>query len=188
MRDTDVRRVLREQLVAEHRAEPDTLLLDELGLCGQVRVDLAVVNGFLAGYEIKSPVDTLRRLPGQAEVYSRVLDFAHLVVAGRHYEHALVMIPQWWGVHLAHASAGEVWLETVRAARRNEMVDRMSLARLLWRDEALAVLAARGADRGVRTKARWHVWTRLSEVLTTEEMRDVVRSHLKARQGWRDAR
>ena len=187
MRDIDVRSALRQQLTLDHLSEPNTLVLDELGLCGQVRVDVAVINGHLAGYEIKSEADTLRRLPTQVSIYSEVLDYAHLVVAGRHHDHALPLIPAWWGVHVAESRSGTVRLTTVRLPRRNREIVPMSLAQLLWRDEALDELALRGADRGVRTKARWHVWVRLADVLTADELRGVVRERLKARQGWRDA-
>jgi hypothetical protein len=186
VRDIDVRRVLHDRLAAEHKYEPDTLLIPELGLCGMVRIDMAVVNGSLAGYEIKSARDTLRRLPTQVEVYSQVLDFAHLVVAGKHYDQALPWLPDWWGVHVATMDGDVVTIETVRQAGQNTEFLKMSLAQLLWRDEALDELEQRGLDRGVRTKARWHVWTRLADTLSVDELRQAVRSRLKARQGWRD--
>jgi hypothetical protein len=49
-------------------------MLDEFGLeHGEVRVDVAVINGELHGYEIKSERDTLERLPRQVKAYSAVL-------------------------------------------------------------------------------------------------------------------
>jgi hypothetical protein len=51
------------------------IIIDELGLCrGTVRVDIAVVNGVLKGYEIKGDQDTLRRLASQAATYNRIFD------------------------------------------------------------------------------------------------------------------
>jgi hypothetical protein len=185
MRDCDVRSALRNQLATAHCAEPNTLMLDELGICGRVRIDIAVVNGDLSGYEIKSAADDLRRLPIQVDVYSRVLDFACLVVASCHHASALDIIPDWWGVQVAQATSDSISLESIRPPERNDAVDGTFLVQLLWRDEALDELTIRDADRGVRSKARWHVWTRLAEVLTVDEMRAVVRSRLKARQDWR---
>ena len=53
--DADVRPALRARVLKRHAKEPDTVLLDELGVCrGLVRVDLAVVNGLFHGFEIKS--------------------------------------------------------------------------------------------------------------------------------------
>lgn len=94
MHDADLRQALHRRLARQHRDDPDgTRILDEFGICGQVRVDVAVVNGALTGYELKSARDTLKRLPRQADYYSRVLDYAHIVVADTHAAHALQMAP-----------------------------------------------------------------------------------------------
>ena len=79
--DVDIRSALRSRLLAKHAADADTVIIDELGVCrGKVRVDVAVVNGMLHGYEIKSDRDNLRRFSGQVDFYGKVLDRATLVV------------------------------------------------------------------------------------------------------------
>jgi hypothetical protein len=186
MRDLDVRLALRAHLDDEHAGDDDTLVVDELGLCGEVRVDVAVVNGSLSGYELKSARDNLRRLPRQVEIYSRVLDFATLVVAENHRHQAVEMLPAWWGVNVAREADAMTVLDVERDGARNDAVDPMSLAQLLWREEALEELDLRGAATGVRSKPRWQVWQRLTTVVDVAELRDVVRARLKARQGWRD--
>lgn len=187
MRDIDVRTALHSNLAVDHADElSDTFVVDELGLCGEVRVDVAVINGALTGFELKSARDTLRRLPKQVAVYSQVLDYAELVVADNHLAAARSIIPRWWGVRVAVSNAdGSVTVERARPARRNRMVDPYSLAQLLWRDEALEELALRSADRGVRSKPRSAVWKRLVDSVETDELRDVVRNRLKIREGWR---
>ena len=180
MRDVDGRVALHKKLMAEHL--DDTLIMDELGLCGEVRVDVAVVNGALSGFELKSARDTLRRLPKQIEIYSRVLDHAVLVVADNHLDSAMSMVPDWWGVVRAQGSAGAVVLESERIVGTNCSVDPMSLVQLLWRDEALEELEIRCAASGVRSKPRWAVWNRLAETVDVGELRTIVRHRLKARQ------
>ena len=65
--------------------DPQTLIVEELGIRqGAARVDVAVVNGSLHGYEIKSARDTLERLPKQSELYSSVFDTITLVTAENH--------------------------------------------------------------------------------------------------------
>ncbi|UDF20134.1 sce7726 family protein [Rhodococcus qingshengii] len=187
MRDIDVRTALHAQLAVEHADElDDTLIVDELGLCGEARVDVAVINGALSGFELKSAKDNLRRLPRQVDVYSQVLDLAVLVVAENHLADAREIIKPWWGLTVAQSSGSEVLLSVERSPRVNRSVDAMSLAQLLWREEALEELTIRDADRGVRSKPRWAVWTRLTEVVEVDELRTVVRQKLKARQSWRD--
>jgi hypothetical protein len=49
--DADIRRALLARLEAAHRGEHDTVFFEELGLCrGQIRADIALVNGSLHGY------------------------------------------------------------------------------------------------------------------------------------------
>src|SRR5690606_1667180 len=137
MRDRDVRRALHGQLLDEHASELDTtLFVDELGLCGEARVDVAVVNAALAGFELKSASDTLRRFPKQVEVYSRVLDYATLVVAENHLDHALPLLPEWWGCSVVRWDGERAHLDELRPAAFNPGIDAYSVAQLLWWDEA----------------------------------------------------
>lgn len=161
--------------------------MDELGLCGTVRVDVAVVNGTLSGYELKSDRDTLRRLPMQVEYYSKVLDHATLVVGEGHYErtNGVAHLPTWWGIIVASPGPGEALLNEVRAAKMNEHLDPFAIAQLLWRDEALCELEARGAAEGMRSKPRHFLWDRLADLLELDDLRSVVRERLKARATWR---
>jgi hypothetical protein len=177
--DPDVRALLREYLEEVHTGT-ETRLLEELGLCqGDVRIDVAAVNGELSGYEIKSPSDTLARFPNQCRVYSRVVDRAWLVAP----EKALAKAgaPEWWG-HIAVFDAGDrLALRVIREARLNPAPDPLSIAKLLWRDEALEVLRGAGRARGVMTKSRKVVWKRLIEAVTLDDLRSAVRAALKRR-------
>lgn len=186
MRDSHVRAALHMSLRRLHSDNPNqTLFVDELGLCGEVRVDVAVVNGALTGYELKSSADTLRRLPTQVAVYSRVLDFATLVVAENHIEQARDLLPEWWGLVEARQEADSVSLAQLSPAAINPSIDPLALAQLLWRDEVLVELVNRGLDHGIRSKPRPVLWSRLAQNLPLMELRELVRTRLKSRQGWR---
>ncbi len=179
--DAEIRLALRTRLLASYSSD-DTVLLEELGLCrGQVRVDLAVVNGILHGYEIKSDRDSLRRLAGQADLYSRVLDRATLVVGVRHLTEVLELVPNWWGILLAQPGLGGPGFKTVRRGRKNPRRDPRALVELLWLDDALSLLAQRNAARGMRGKPRRVVWDKVCDQFEVEEIATAVRSQLKAR-------
>lgn len=183
MRDIDIRCQLRKEVRQHHRGELGTRFVEELGLCqGIVRVDLAVVNGSVHGYEIKSEEDTLARLPGQVEVYNRSLDRVTIVAASAHIKKIEneKMVPPWWGIWAAVDSDG-IQLEKVREAGENPHIDAFALAQLLWRDEALQALAEKGLDVGVRSKPREELWRRLVSNLTLNELGGVVRECLKRR-------
>ncbi len=184
--DADVRPILRARVRRAHARQPDTVVLDELGLCrGSVRVDLAAVNGIFHGYEIKSDRDTLRRLKNQVAVYNQVFDRATLVVGERHLDEATTMVPGWWEVVRIEATASGPSLKQVRRPKKNPSRDPRALVELLWADEALALLEARDLARGVRGKPRRVVWDRVCEHLTLAEIADAVRQHLKATAGQR---
>lgn len=187
MRDHDVRIALRAQLEIEHADDNSTRIVEELGLCEQARVDFAVINGALTGFELKSERDTLTRLPRQADTYSRVFDYVHLVAAENHVAKALDVIPEWWGVVVVTpVCTGGLSLQASRPASENPAVDPYAIVQLLWRGEALAILERVGADHGVRTKPREVIWARLVESLTVAVLRCEVRNVLKARRGWRE--
>lgn len=187
MRDRDVRSALRSQLDAEHADDPNTLIVEELGLCDHTsRIDLAVVNGSLNGYEIKSARDTLERLPAQAAVYSKVFDTVTVVTDNTHLCEARNIVPNWWGLVRARQVGGNVVLQVVRKARQNPSIDPFAVAQLLWRDEALAELEFRQRASGIRTAKRELIWRRLADTTPLAELTRVVRQQLKTRQGWRD--
>lgn len=186
MHDIDIRRRLRtdERL---HAGDPDTRIVEELGLCqGLARVDLAVVNGTIHGYEIKSENDTLLRLPSQVAVYSRVLDYVTVVTASTHVGNVQRIVPDWWGIWVASSHNGGCAFQEFRRAKVNPGVDPFALVQLLWRDEALQVLVAHGIAGGMRSKSRRALWTRLSTELTLNELGCRVRDCLKNRaKSWR---
>lgn len=182
IRDAEVRPALRRYLRREKSATPNMLVMEELGLCqGQARIDLLTLGGVLHGYEIKSNRDRLTRLASQAATYGRVLDRVTLVVCSQHFEAALQLVPKWWGVLLVRGSVEAVSLDPFRPAAENPDQDPRALVELLWRDEALELLAYHNAVAGVRTKPRPAVWDRVSEVLDVSEIRSAVLYRLRAR-------
>jgi hypothetical protein len=186
MRDRDVRSALHRQLLTEHSSElARTRFVDELGLYGEVRVDVAVINGALSGFELKSARDNLRRLPKQVDIYSKVLDFSTLVVAENHLEAAIRLLRPSWGVVVVHQHSDEFLLDRVREATPNPDIDPKVLAMLLWRDEALGELTAINHDRGFRSKSRRAICEHLAETVGLRELQRLVRERLKARENWR---
>lgn len=162
------------------------LVIEELGLCeGRARVDVATIGSEIVGYEIKSDRDTLVRLPSQAETYSRVFDRVVVVTGTSHTGAIENNVPKWWGIVEAASKDGQVTLTLRRESRTNPAVDAFALAQLLWRDEALQLLAERGLDRGMRSKPRRHMWQALAAHLSVDELRKVVRVCLGRRVGWR---
>jgi len=184
LRDTDIRPALCSHILDRLADVDDTAILEELGICrGQVRADLAVVNGQLHGYEIKSDRDTSRRLAGQADSYSKVFDRATLVVGEQLIAEALAAVPDWWGILQLRPSTTGLLFKTIRRARSNPRRDPRSLVEFLWLADAIALLEQRGVARGARGKPRRFVWDRICEHFDVDEIAAAVRNQLKARAG-----
>ena len=182
MGDAAIRSALRIRFREEHGRDPETVVIEELGLCrGRVRLDVAVVNGLLHGYEIKSDRDSLRRLDNQVDVYGKVLDRATLVVGDRFLTAACGLLPPWWGVLHARVDGAELRFRTVRSPAKNPGRDPRALVELLWSDQAIGLLDRHGAARGVRRKPRRIVWERVCERFEVDEIADAVRVGLKSR-------
>lgn len=188
LRDVDIRHALHAALKAEHAGEPDTLVVHELGICqGTARVDVAVINGSINGFEIKSDADRLHRLGRQSEAYGTVLDTVTLVTSKRHLAEGRAQIPYWWGIIEAKRSDAGVELKRIRKARPNRKQQPEAIARFLWRDEALAMLSEHGLDKGMLSKPRSVLWARLAAEMDLTELASGVRAALKCREDWRPA-
>ncbi|MEZ8054588.1 sce7726 family protein [Vibrio tasmaniensis 1F-187] len=189
MNDIDVRRAVHKKLLKKHHNDPDTLVVDELGIClGACRVDIAVVNGSLHGYELKSSKDTLDRLPSQVQYYSAVMDKVTLVVAENHFLEAKKIVPEWWGLKIvSEGKNGSYHIAHERAEKKNKQIDPISLVQLLWKEECLNLLDKWGAIKGNKSKPRHLLWPIISECIPENKLRDEVRVLLKQRPDWKGA-
>ena len=191
MRDADIRRFLNLGVLANFRREPDTRIVEELGILeGESRIDIAVVNGILHGFEIKSECDTLNRLPQQVMAYNRVFDKLTLVVSPKHLAASRQIVPAWWGILVLEKAkrCAPATLTELVPPTTNYTVEGFAVAQLLWREEAIALLKTLGASKKLLAKPRLFLWQALSEQLPLDELCQAVRAHLKVRRLWRSDR
>jgi hypothetical protein len=187
MRDWEIRQVLRAQLARRYAStDPGTLIIDELPICRHAaRADLAVINGSLSGYEIKSDRDTLKRLERQKDAYSRVFEYVTVVAAATHIDRLLQLVPTWWGISAVVLSEGDVCFRQLRPPRGNPEQCPLSICQLLWRSEALHILKTRGLAFKMSSHPRRRLWERIVEEVPLNELRQIVAAKLKARGHWR---
>lgn len=186
MHDLDIRIEVHKRLVHEYELDPTTKIVDELALCqGISRIDIAVINGKIHGYEIKSDSDNLKRLPQQQEVYSKVLDQITIVANECHIDGIKDIVPDWWGISSVSEYEKAVIINQIRKPLDNQNVDSLSLAQLLWKDEILDILKLYNIEKGLKSKPRYYLWEFLACNISKEDLSLHVRTKLKSRANWR---
>jgi hypothetical protein len=169
-------------------AVPNTLIVDELAVCERAaRVDIAVINGHLHAYEIKSAKDNLKRLAKQIREYSRIFDHVTVVTTKDHLEGVISIVPAWCGIMVIEPNPPSAF--TVhRVDGINPEVDCHSLAMLLWKDELHALTSGIEMRTGLKNKSRAHLAECFSSMLPTRAVARAVRETLKQRNTWRAGR
>ena len=181
-RDVDIRKALLANLEVKYSDSSHDLIVEEFG-CKTARADVAVINGFLHAYEIKSDSDSLDRLPSQIDAYQGVFEYVTLICGRRLLERARTTIPKWWGLQKAEFRDGSVLIHELRTAKPNPNQNPFAVARMLWKTEALAVLRRFG-HRGVTSRCTAdEVWNAVAAHVPIAELTNEVRQAIKARGG-----
>lgn len=179
LRDHDIRLPLHTWLLSQHANDPTTVVIHEFKIPRpSARADIAVVNGALEGFEIKSDADSLARLPRQISSFNRVFDRICIVTTTRH-EHAVkVGVPKWWGIAIASDQDGIIEFRRVRKSRQNPEVDLRSLLYALYVPELNCVLHLLGGRASVASKSAL-----VDHILqfSPQSVKDASREALKAR-------
>ncbi len=187
MRELDVRNLLyRTEIKKRLSQNRSARVVNELQLAqGEARVDVALISDALYGYEIKSASDNLERLPNQQVVYNKVFERMILVADERHVKEAVKMVPKQWGLIVVGMRDGKPYADELWAARRNENLDKLSLAQLLWKEEVLELMEYFDLTSGYRRANRKMLWKVISRSLTTEQIKAFVCYKLRTRKNWR---
>lgn len=185
LRDSEIRAEVRKHLQKIHADEPDTAIIDELSICqGDARVDVAVVNGSLSGYEIKSDRDTLLRLPGQSSAYELCFNSMTIVAGASHVDDCYAAVPEWWGIWEAVRIEDIVCINPKREPQDNPSIDPRRVVQLLWREEASSALDSLGIKMPAKFPRR-ELWAALLAATTREQLFKIVRETIRARGDWR---
>jgi len=182
-RDCDIRALLLPSLRQKYLYSSQDLVIEEFG-CNSARVDVAVVNGVLHGFEIKSDSDSTYRLQDQLQSYLGVFDFLTLVTGRRLFDEVRSMVPQHCGLILAESVDGQLRLVEKRKARKNPYQRALDLARMMWRDEALHTLRSRGY-KVVNTRSTANeIWAATARLVKIPILANELRIAIKLRGGY----
>lgn len=139
--DYDIRKNLIERIANENERKRHRII-EELVICdGSSRVDIAVANGRLLGYEIKSDHDSLNRLENQVNNYDKTFEKTTIVV-GRKFEDTIVnLVPSHWGIEVAYTNRyGNTSIKRIRASKINRNISKTHILDLLWNPEIKSLL------------------------------------------------
>lgn len=186
--DADIRTALHAKRLRRAKSDPNTLVIDELGLAhAKSRIDVAVINGCIHGYEIKSAKDTLDRLATQIAIYLQTLQKLTIVAAPKHVGDIMTDAPEWCGVIAAEQGPrGGISFHVVRNTANNPEIDPVMMAHLLWRDEAIDLLNQIGYAPKELRRPRKQLYEMLCEAMTVRELTASIRNIMARRPTWRD--
>jgi hypothetical protein len=160
--DKQIRAAFHAKRLRKIAQKKDTLIIDELGLAhAKCRIDIAVINTYVHGYEIKSGKDTLERWLGQLSVYRRVLQKLTLVVDSRHVKEVL---------------------------RKNPETEPFMLAHLLWRSEVVSALSTFNLNVREMRGSRVKLYELLCKQVSVVDIVNFIRKSMLMRASWRDHR
>ncbi|WAT26314.1 sce7726 family protein [Pseudomonas sp. GXZC] len=129
----------------ERKMVDDAVIINEMVVANwSRRADIAVANGRLYGFEIKSQFDSLKRLPGQLESFQQYFDKVLVVAAPKFISAIQRDYPEHIGILEVSAASGRPRLRQVRAGRINEVKDVAKLTSLITKIELERFLRAGG--------------------------------------------
>lgn len=185
LNDFKVRQLLIEELNNKYSNCLDTRIINELGLShGEARVDVAVVNGIMHGYEIKSDVDTLYRLPRQMEYYNKAFERMTIVVSRKYVNKVKEIIPGWWGIKTI--SSDQTRLIDIRKGRKVSHQDPELLINLLWKKDLDNFVDYLGWEKSLKKKRKSQLLNLIISEVDFLTLQKFVYHTLKTRESWRE--
>ncbi len=182
MKDRNIRDLLKKTELQSYIADyPHSKIIEEMKLpVAKARIDIAVVNGHLHGYEIKSASDTLQRLPSQVTAYSKIFDYLTVVTEFKYHHKLNDILPEWVGIAVCSDKVTEEEYEIIRPPIRNEEKDNFYIAKLLWVSELYELLKEQNITFK-KSERSWALYQKLAANLETDHLSDLVREKLKFR-------
>lgn len=179
--EVELRDALRERLVG--MLGQQALIMEELGIeNGAARIDMAVIDDSLSGYEIKSDFDNSHRLYNQIHSYNRVFEHIYIVTGSQSGEEIEPFLPSWWGIMRAKRdSEGVVTLWELRASTYNSGVDPYSLLSFLKREEINQLGMQYELPTKIIKGGKFALTEKLAETLPIDSIRASVLEFLKNR-------
>ena len=149
IREYDIKAALIDWLYEKGHVDNAVIVNEMVVANWSRRVDIAVANGRLHAYEIKSDADTLKRLPGQVELFSSHFDKLILVVASKFVSTVLSEYPSEVGVLEVVYENKKIHFRQARAGRIVETKDHKILSGFLTKLDMYKFLRMEGVTADI---------------------------------------
>ncbi|OYD41175.1 sce7726 family protein [Sphingobacterium cellulitidis] len=185
MKDPEIRQVFKNIELKKYLNDSNCKVIDELDLSvAKARIDIAVLNGSMYGYEIKSASDTLNRLQSQVDAYSKIFDYLSIITEEKYIKKIQSTIPNWIGIYLCEEESNKCTIKRIRAPKKNKLKEGFYLAKLLWREELIDCLNIYNIPFNKKDR-NWILCEIISNNLNIDTLSDYVRESIKLRSKWR---
>lgn len=184
VRDSDLRVVLSRAIDSQY-AKQRHLLVPEVDILVSLpgRIDAILVADRICGFEIKSDVDTLRRLPRQVEIYGPVLERATLVVGDKHVDAATELLPPWWAIWTVRRAVDGLALSVRRRGRLNPNVEPYAVSTFIPRDVLVRHLRGEGFAR-LSARSVYELRCLLVDNSSKRDVLTLARDTMLSRKDW----
>lgn len=173
MKDRDIRNLTLNTLYQKHENESNTKIINEMGLInGESRIDIAVVNGILHGYELKSESDNLLRLPKQIENYNRIFERMTIVTDRKYLESVKMLVPDWWGIMVVKKDKSG--LREIKKGRKIKTQDEEALLNLLWKDEYSGLIDILGYPKSLKRMRKNQIF----EIILEDNRKSIIKKYI----------
>ena len=180
MYDADMRKIFKPYLT-EHLADNGIIIEEFPVYYGFVRVDIAMIDSKLHGYEIKSDNDSFARLPRQIMYYGKVFNTMSLVCTRKWVKKAIKTIPDWWGIIVVSDDG----IRQEREENLNPDISLLGVIELTWKHEAINILDNHHLARGWRGKTCYDIYQRILKVVPENQIEPEVIDQIRRRGNWR---
>jgi len=161
---------MREALFAYLDAKHSKIRIIDEKVIGKSRADfMAVLDGIIIGYEIKSDLDTYARLKTQVRDYNKYFDICYVVVGESHQKGIVKRIPEYWGVLVVSTEDGVPKVYELRHADMNPKDVTANKLSLLWKNEIQNIAVKNGLPK-YSNKNKKYLLRMLQEMIHPKEL------------------
>jgi hypothetical protein len=108
--------------------------------------DVVISNGHAIAYEIKSELDTTKRLDSQIRGFSEIFEYVYLVYWSDKFTLDTLNLPENTGAIKAYWKNEKIHFELIKKAKINHFATPLIIAKLLWKNELIYFLTKKNIE------------------------------------------